>query len=101
MPYANPITSTKLYPFFLSRRERHAKTIDIAQEEVLTCIGLYIYERFHRIYQAMKAEEQTLQILFYASIHTLKKSFEVSNECRQIQTSIKIDRGLILFYLRF
>ncbi|KAK7925681.1 hypothetical protein WMY93_007991 [Mugilogobius chulae] len=39
------------------RRERHAKTIDIAQEEVLTCIGL-----------------------FYLGIDTLRKSFEISVE---------------------
>jgi hypothetical protein len=59
-------------------RELHAKTIDIAQEEVLTCIGIYLYERFHRVYQAMRAEEQTWQLLFYASVLTLKKSFEVN-----------------------
>ena len=71
-----------------SRRERHAKTIDIAQEEVLTCIGLYIYERFHRIYQAMKAEEQTWQILFYASILTLKKCFEVGKTLNLIRSRL-------------
>ena len=60
-----------------SRRERHAKTLDIAQEEVLTCIGIHLYERFHRIYQSMKTEEQTWQLLFYTSVSTLKKSFEV------------------------
>jgi hypothetical protein len=62
---------------YFSRRERHAKTMDIAQEEVLTCIGIHLYERFHRIYQSMKTEEQTWQLLFYTSVSTLKKSFEV------------------------
>ena len=60
-------------------RELHAKTLDIAQEEVLTCIGIHLYERFHRVCQAMRAEEQTWQLLFYASVFTLKKSFEVTN----------------------
>ena len=64
---------------FFSRRERHAKTLDIAQEEVLTCIGIHLYERFHRIYQSMKTEEQTWQLLFYTSVSTLKKTFEVRN----------------------
>ena len=60
-----------------SRRERHAKTLDIAQEEVLTCIGIYLYEKFHRVYQLIKQEEQTWQLLLYSSALTLKKSFEV------------------------
>jgi hypothetical protein len=62
---------------YLSFRERHAKTLDIAQEEVLTCVGIHLYERFHRIYQSIKIEEQTWQLLFYTCVFTLKKSFEV------------------------
>lgn len=67
-----------LWVFFRSRRDRHAKTLDIAQEEVLTCLGIHIYERLHRIWQKLKAEEQTWQILFYLGVDALKKSFEVS-----------------------
>lgn len=59
------------------RRERHAKTIDIAQEEVLTCLGIHLYERLHRIWQKLRAEEQTWQILFYLCIDALRKNFEV------------------------
>jgi hypothetical protein len=62
---------------FKSRRERHAKTIDIAQDEVLTCIGIYLFEKFHKVYQLIKQEEQTWQLLLYTSAVTLKKSFEV------------------------
>ena len=29
-----------------SRRERHAKSLDMAQEEILTCLGIYLFERF-------------------------------------------------------
>ena len=60
-----------------SRRERHAKTMEIAQQEVLTCIGIYLYQRYHLIYQIMKSEEQTWKLLYYTSVHTLKKSLEV------------------------
>jgi hypothetical protein len=70
-------SSFLFYSIILSNRERHAKTIEIAQEEVLTCIGIYLYERFHRIYQNMKSEEQTWQLLFYIGIKHLKKCFEV------------------------
>lgn len=61
-------------------RERHAKTIDIAQEEVLTCVGIHLYERLHKIWQKLRAEEQTWQILFHLGIDALRKSFEVAIE---------------------
>lgn len=62
------------------RRERHAKTIDIAQEEVLTCLGIHLYERLHRIWQKLRAEEQTWQMLFHLGIDALRKSFEMAVE---------------------
>ncbi|KAG5844389.1 gametogenetin-binding protein 2 isoform X2 [Anguilla anguilla] len=62
------------------RRERHAKTIDIAQEEVLTCLGIHLYERLHRIWQKLRAEEQTWQMLFYLGVDALRKSFEMAIE---------------------
>ncbi|KAM3868932.1 gametogenetin-binding protein 2 [Diretmus argenteus] len=65
------------------RRERHAKTIDIAQEEVLTCLGIHLYERLHRIWQKLRAEEQTWQMLFYLGIDALRKSFEMAVEKMQ------------------
>lgn len=66
-----------------NRRELHAKTLDIAQDEVLTCVGIHLYERFHKIAQAMRHEEQTWQLLYYASVLTLKKCFELEFEKRQ------------------
>ncbi|XP_043997323.1 gametogenetin-binding protein 2 isoform X2 [Gambusia affinis] len=65
------------------RRERHAKTIDIAQEEVLTCLGIHLYERLHRIWQKLRAEEQTWQILFHLGIDALRKNFEMAVEKMQ------------------
>ncbi|XP_018586932.1 gametogenetin-binding protein 2 isoform X1 [Scleropages formosus] len=62
------------------RRERHAKTIDIAQEEVLTCLGIHLYERLHRIWQKLRAEEQTWHMLFYLGVDALRKSFEMAVE---------------------
>ncbi|XP_035383474.1 gametogenetin-binding protein 2 isoform X1 [Electrophorus electricus] len=62
------------------RRERHAKTIDVAQEEVLTCLGIHLYERLHRIWQKLRAEEQTWHMLFYLGIDALRKSFETAVE---------------------
>lgn len=65
------------------RRERHAKTIDIAQEEVLTCLGIHLYERLHRIWQKLRAEEQTWQLLFHLGIDAVRKSFEMAVEKMQ------------------
>ncbi|ESP04183.1 hypothetical protein LOTGIDRAFT_136639 [Lottia gigantea] len=65
------------------RRDRHAKTMDIAQEEVLTCLGVHIYERLDRIGQKLRLEEQTWQILFSLGAQCLQKSFEVALECKQ------------------
>lgn len=71
------VFDTHIFFLFCRRRERHAKTIDIAQEEVLTCLGIHLYERLHRIWQKLRAEEQTWQLLFHTGIDALRKSFEV------------------------
>uniref|UniRef100_A0A8C4NE63 Gametogenetin-binding protein 2 n=1 Tax=Eptatretus burgeri TaxID=7764 RepID=A0A8C4NE63_EPTBU len=65
------------------RRERHAKTLDSAQEEVVTCLAIHLYERLHRIWQRLRAEEQTWQLLFYLSLDALRKNFEVAVEAKQ------------------
>lgn len=78
IPWLAPSCSNSaLVPLSPRRRERHAKTIDIAQEEVLTCLGIHLYERLHRIWQKLRAEEQTWQMLFYLGVDALRKSFEV------------------------
>lgn len=65
------------------RRERHARTIEIAQEEVLTCLGIHLWERLHRLWQKLRAEEQTWQMLFYLGVEALRKSFEMAVEDKQ------------------
>ncbi|XP_032823605.2 gametogenetin-binding protein 2 isoform X1 [Petromyzon marinus] len=65
------------------RRERHAKTLDSAQEEVVTCLAIHLYERLHRIWQRLRAEEQTWQLLFHLGVDALRKSFEVAVERKQ------------------
>lgn len=63
-----------------SRRERHAKTLEIAQEEVLTCLGICMYERLHRIYMRMREEECTCQVFAAVAVDTLSRSFETAVE---------------------
>lgn len=73
-----------------NRRDRHAKTLDIAQEEVLTCLGIHIYERLHKIWQKLKEEEQTWQILFYLGADALKKCFEAALERKQGVSNLEL-----------
>ncbi|XP_041347391.1 gametogenetin-binding protein 2-like [Gigantopelta aegis] len=73
-----------------NRRDRHAKTLDIAQEEVLTCLGIHIYDRLHQIGQKLRSEEQTWQILFYLGVDTLKKSFEMAFERKQGASNLEL-----------
>lgn len=60
-----------------SRRERHAKTLEIAQEEVLTCLGICVYERLHRIQLRLREEECICQVLAAVAIDALHRNFEV------------------------
>lgn len=61
-------------------RERHAKTLEIAQEEVLTCLGICMYERLHRVYMRVREEERTCQLFAAVAVHTLNRSFETAVE---------------------
>ncbi|KDR09742.1 Gametogenetin-binding protein 2 [Zootermopsis nevadensis] len=66
-----------------SRRERHAKTLEIAQEEVLTCLGLCVYERLHRINLRLREEECMCQVLAAVAIEALCRNFEMAVEVKQ------------------
>lgn len=72
--------------YYVYRRERHAKTLEIAQEEVLTCLGLFLFERLQRIHTRMREEEQTWDILFHVAVDTLKKNFEVNQSLCEFRT---------------
>jgi hypothetical protein len=61
-------------------RERHAKTMEIAQEEVLTCIGMCIYNRLRKIQQCVKEEENACQVLAAVAVHALCRSFDMAVE---------------------
>uniref|UniRef100_U5EZT6 Gametogenetin-binding protein 2-like n=1 Tax=Corethrella appendiculata TaxID=1370023 RepID=U5EZT6_9DIPT len=64
-------------------RERHAKTLEIAQEEVLTCIGMCIYERLRRIHVCLREEENACQVLAAVAVHALCRSFDMAVENKQ------------------
>lgn len=47
--------------------------------QVLTCLGIHLWERLHRLWQKLRAEEQTWQMLFYLGVEALRKRFEVGH----------------------
>lgn len=60
--------------------ERHAKSMEIAQEEVLTCLGVHLHDRFFRIQQKLKVEGKAWQLLFAISVDALRRNIEVAFE---------------------
>ena len=54
------------------KRERHAKTIDAAQREILTCVGIFIYERFTKCYKLLGEYNQVCEQLVMVSLKALK-----------------------------
>lgn len=54
--------------------------MEIAQEEVLTCIGMCIYNRLKRIQQCLKEEENACQVLAAVAVHALCRSFDMAVE---------------------
>lgn len=69
-------SSDKLLKNF-SGGERHAKTLEIAQGEVITCLGLCVYERLQRIHMRLKEEETVCQVLVAVAIDALNRKFQV------------------------
>ena len=64
------------------RKEKHAKTIDIAQEEVCTCLSLYLYYRLHKVWHSKLTFEQTWFILLLISLELIQQKFETSVESK-------------------
>ena len=59
------------------KKERHAKTIDVAQEEVCTCLALHLYQRLHKVWYQKLTFEQTWLTLFYFGIESIRQNFEM------------------------
>ena len=60
-----------------SKKERHAKTIDVAQEEVCTCLALHLYQRLHKVWHQKLIFEQTWLALFFLGIESIRQNFEM------------------------
>jgi len=67
----------------LDQQERHAKNMETAQKEVLTCIGITLFNRFHKIQQKLREGEQTCDLLCLVALISLRKSLEISVETKR------------------
>ena len=87
-------TKTKLIMHLLfvfsSRRERHAKTMEVAQEEVVTCVGICLLERLQRVAQRLREEEQMADMLQFASLQAMRRSFELAVESKRGFSQVRI-----------
>ena len=58
-------------------RERHAKTLEIAQEEVLTCLGICVSERLLRVHRKLREEEFVCRVLAAVAVEALSRKLQV------------------------
>jgi len=72
------------------KQERHAKTIEIAQKEVLICIGITLFNRFNRIQLKLREGEQTCDLLCLVSLLSLRKSLDIAAERKRGITDLDL-----------
>ncbi|XP_051174499.1 gametogenetin-binding protein 2-like [Leptopilina boulardi] len=71
-------------------RERHAKTLEIAQEEVVTCLGICVAERLHRIHRRLKEAETICKVLAAVAVEAISRNFEMAVEEKQGVTKLEL-----------
>ncbi|XP_043273261.1 gametogenetin-binding protein 2-like [Venturia canescens] len=74
----------------LMGRERHAKTLEIAQEEVLTCLGICVSERLHRVHRRLREEETVCRVLAAVAVDALSRNFQMAVEVKQGITQLEL-----------
>ncbi|RHY34205.1 hypothetical protein DYB32_001085 [Aphanomyces invadans] len=60
--------------------DRHARTLAEAQDEVLTCLGLVVWDKLQMMWSKIQCEERSAELLLYCSIATIKYNFDVAVE---------------------
>jgi len=56
--------------------ERHAKTMEMAQQEVLACFGICVYDHVQRLQNRLREQKQTLDIIMCVAIQAFRRSFD-------------------------
>ncbi|XP_014240539.1 gametogenetin-binding protein 2-like [Cimex lectularius] len=77
-------------PDVMSSGERHAKTLEVAQGEIITCLGLVVHERLNRIQMRMKEEETTCQVLAAVAVDALSRNFQRAVDSKRGITKLEL-----------
>lgn len=64
--------------------------MEIAQEEVLTCVGICIYDRLRRIYVRLQEEEFTCRVLAAVAVEAICRNFETAVEKKRGITQLEL-----------
>ncbi len=57
--------------------------MEVAQEEVVTCVGICLLERLQRVAQRLREEERTVDLLQLAALQALRRSFALAVETKR------------------
>ncbi|KAF0715223.1 Aste57867_3507 [Aphanomyces stellatus] len=60
--------------------DRHARTLAEAQDEVLTCMGLVVWDKLQMMWSKIQCEDRSAELLLYCSIATIKHNFDMAVE---------------------
>lgn len=71
-------------------QERHAKTLELAQKEILICISLTLFNRLENIQQKLLEAEQTCNLLFLVCLKALRRSLETAAENKRGMSDIEL-----------
>jgi len=72
-----------IHQFGSNAHARHAKTMVQAQHEILVCIGIFIYERLHRVWYAWQSCSQTAPLLASLALETMRNKYDEILEEKQ------------------
>ena len=73
-----------------SWQERHAQTIELAQKEVLICVGLALIERMQKIHQKLKEAEHTCDLLFLTLLKAIRMNLDLAADKKRGVTEIDL-----------
>lgn len=60
--------------------DRHARTIAEAQDEVLICLGMVIWDKMRALWTQLGTERRAEELLVHCAVSTLRRNFDVAVE---------------------
>ena len=73
-----------------AKQEKHAKNIELAKKEVLTCIGVALFDRFAKMQLKMQETEYTCDLLFLTLLKTLRTSLDMAADKKRGISDIEL-----------